>query len=322
VRPPGRAAGDERAQVFVSALEQAEQLMTAAEAVGPAARPLPLFYSLSQAGRGIAAARLPDPWRLAGHGLSVPTKDATSLLRRVAKPESKQPAKDRRHAFVGVAEATGSGQLIASVELGAVWAAIPHLLEQVAQPPLDNMAWRRPLRVYLTEWAHAEYPLVTQAPAALKIDGLSDGANVEQVCRELAEYPAAAGAMPAAVRDGADSPVMTERSPDGRMLPRVEWPIEPRGPSGWADRLEGVAPGVVSVGAAYLLPRLAGRDFLSPLMLWWVLLFGLSSVARYDPELWVAELDVNHSPTAVPIEAALDAAIEAVPELVLDALTQ
>jgi hypothetical protein len=56
-------------------------------------------------------------------------------------------------------------------------------------------------------------------------------------------------------------------------------------------------------------------------MLWWVLMFGLSSVARYDPEVWVAALDVNTSEQAVPIEAALDVALEALPELILDALT-
>jgi hypothetical protein len=56
-------------------------------------------------------------------------------------------------------------------------------------------------------------------------------------------------------------------------------------------------------------------------MLWWALLFGLSSVARYEPELWIGALDVNRSPLAVPIEAALDAALEALPDLILDALT-
>jgi hypothetical protein len=60
-RPPARIEG-ERAGVFISALEQAEQLMRAAADVGPAARALPLFYAISQAGRAIAAARLPDRW--------------------------------------------------------------------------------------------------------------------------------------------------------------------------------------------------------------------------------------------------------------------
>ena len=49
-------------------------------------------------------------------------------------------------------------------------------------------------------------------------------------------------------------------------------------------------------------------------------LFGLSSIARYDPELWIAALDVNNSQLAVPIEATLDIALDALPELILDAL--
>jgi hypothetical protein len=55
-------------------------------------------------------------------------------------------------------------------------------------------------------------------------------------------------------------------------------------------------------------------------MLWWVLLLGLSSIARYDPEQWISTLEVNTSKQAVPIEAALDSALVAVPELVLEAL--
>lgn len=71
-----------------------------------------------------------------------------------------------------------------------------------------------------------------------------------------------------------------------------------------------------------VLPALPVGDYLSPLMLWWVLLFGLSMVARYDPEVWAAALDENVSADAVPIEAALDAALEAVPDRILDALTE
>ncbi len=82
--PPALARGDaERTAVFM-ALEQSEQLMRAAEPVGHAARPLLLFYSLSQAGRAIAAARLEgDAWRLADHGLKVkdaPTGDPLHAL--------------------------------------------------------------------------------------------------------------------------------------------------------------------------------------------------------------------------------------------------
>lgn len=57
-------------------------------------------------------------------------------------------------------------------------------------------------------------------------------------------------------------------------------------------------------------------------MLWWVLLYGLSSIARYDPELWVAVLDVDGSDQAVPIEDTLNEALDALPDLILAALAE
>jgi len=61
--PPGHAGGKRQA-TFVMALDQAEQLFGASAATGPAARPLPLFYGLSQAGRALVATRTPaGPWK-------------------------------------------------------------------------------------------------------------------------------------------------------------------------------------------------------------------------------------------------------------------
>jgi hypothetical protein len=61
-------------------LRQAEELADAADAVTYAAKPLELFYSLSQAGRAIAAAGAPADWQLVGHGLSAPRRRAEPLL--------------------------------------------------------------------------------------------------------------------------------------------------------------------------------------------------------------------------------------------------
>jgi hypothetical protein len=60
--------------VYVSALQQSEELFAAASQVGYASRPLLAFYGLSQAGRAIAAAAhsaTGDDWRLHGHGLTI-----------------------------------------------------------------------------------------------------------------------------------------------------------------------------------------------------------------------------------------------------------
>ncbi|MFJ2774353.1 YaaC family protein [Streptomyces sp. NPDC087300] len=50
-KPPGRANGGSRRKTYAAALEQTEQMFRAAAIVGPATRPLQVFYGLSQAGR-------------------------------------------------------------------------------------------------------------------------------------------------------------------------------------------------------------------------------------------------------------------------------
>jgi hypothetical protein len=46
------------------------------------------------------------------------------------------------------------------------------------------------------------------------------------------------------------------------------------------------------------------------------------AVARHDPELWVEALDGNYSEQPVELEAALAEALEALPDLILDALSE
>lgn len=319
-QPPARVEG-ERARVFLSALEQAEQLMNAAADVGPAASPLLLFYAISQAGRAIAAARLDDPWRLSGHGLKAPAPgdSSTGLLHRVIRPDSGEGSKGRRQSFAGVAEATGSGPLTSALELGAVWAALPELMPPLPQPPLEDETWIRPLRVFRPVFDAAHLRLADMRPLELLIDGLPD-ADLDTLLQCLGNYPAAEGAYMWHTQGMRDDVLVTQPGPAG-MLPVFCWPDVPTNVQLRARHLNGIAPDYRGLGTRLLLPRAGGKNALSPLMLWWALLFGLSSIARYDPELWIAALDVNNSQLAVPIEAALGTASEALPELILDALT-
>lgn len=41
-------------------------------------------------------------------------------------------------------------------------------------------------------------------------------------------------------------------------------------------------------------------------MLWWSLLLGLSSLARYEPGAWTVALDLDRSELAVGLERVLD----------------
>lgn len=353
-QPPGGVNSDERRAVFTAALEQSEQLMRAAQDVGYAARPLPLFYSLSQAGRAIAAARLAGPaWRLARHGIGMrPDQDQISdLLQRSMRFDEESPkqvvARARRKSFAGVSDAIGSEVFDGEVELGAVWAAMPDLVEPVKQMPPrpQGTVWRRPLRAY---------PMVANTMIAARaerlmvmVDGLPAGLDADGIDAELEHYvferpvavltgigqlvnarqvsqfdptiltpagplmsPKQPGAPVTSFHDGVELPVLV--FPDAVMTSHNQHP-------GFLNR---VVPPYRQNPTRLLCPRLGDdSDHVWPLMLWWLLLFGLSSVARYDPELWVKTIDVNESPQAVPIEDALDLALEVLPELVLDALT-
>jgi len=54
---------------------------------------------------------------------------------------------------------------------------------------------------------------------------------------------------------------------------------------------------------------------LLPVLIWWVLLFGLSLLARYEPVAWQAALDLDHSKIADPLTSLLDDALEIFPDL-------
>ena len=74
--------------------------------------------------------------------------------------------------------------------------------------------------------------------------------------------------------------------------------------------------------AFWLLPEVGDeRDRLPPVLLWWVLLHGLSLLARYEPAAWRSALDLDKSPIADPLIDLLDNALQIVPDLLFEAAT-
>lgn len=70
-------------------------------------------------------------------------------------------------------------------------------------------------------------------------------------------------------------------------------------------------------GTDFVFPPVAGMtQTLRPLMAWWIVLYALSMVTRYHPAEWTRLIDVDRSPQATIIEFVLDAALEAVPDLI------
>lgn len=137
----------------------------------------------------------------------------------------------------------------------------------------------------------------------------------------LAHYPGAEGCRVVANTDGTakwdDSSYYGE---EREYL--VEW--EATGTS-LADRLARIAEIVpIDEGGAgpewWLIPKINGQPCPSRLMTWWAFLYALSILARYKPGPWSNALRVDASELAVPIEATLEVANDAIPSLVLAAL--
>jgi hypothetical protein len=57
-------------------------------------------------------------------------------------------------------------------------------------------------------------------------------------------------------------------------------------------------------------------------MAWWAVLYTLSMLARYEPATWVKLISVDDSEHAVPIERLLERAVNHLPVLIADTITE
>ena len=301
--PPGRGAEDERRPTYLAAIQQYEELMRAAAGTPYAARPLPLFYALSQGGRAVLAAHGGSEWTARGHGL------AEDVISEPIVEATIRPAPAKRDLYGLVSDVVGSPRLQTSVELGALWSELPDLFDT----PLPDQRWPRPIRVVPAIYSQRELVIGAASRAALVFpSGMTP--SKDELGQLLMHYP---GAEDLAFATAPGVPgLLTETTTLGSGV-LVGWRAdnEEDEPPQAVD----VAPEHRFVGAHWLIPRVGGVA-VTPLMTWWVLLFGLSLLARYEPAAWVAALDANTSLLAVPLEDALDVALEAVPHLLLEAL--
>jgi hypothetical protein len=305
--PPGLAASDEdRRATYCAALQQFEELLATARVAGPASKPLPLFYALSQAGRAIVAAHGEKP-ETHGHGLrEVPGgSEITSLLDRSIE---RNPRKDGLDTFGAVARATQSGDFDGTIKIGALWVANPH------SPRLPLEHWKPDWRLALTVLDENAKP--------------PEGSELQEHTQILRVVPFSD--PPEATKDHGEDlghdryPTIPEHS-DQFSIPRsidtvqswngyVIWRTD------WAT-LDEVAPRTTFGDQRYLVPLLPEQTkMLSPLLIWWVLLYGFSVYARYEPQLWLETLAVDRSSAAVGIEHLLTSALNWVPNLVYEAV--
>lgn len=306
--PPVPPGSDQRRATFQSALEQAEQQFRAAALIDFDSRALNLFYGLSQAGRALAAASTALPngdWRLNGHGLRLPGLDGVKadLASIVVKSDGKGDSSFRRLSSV-----FGSDQSD-TLTLGELWPLIyetsfgPRLGETIYTPlTVDPQAAHIPSGPFVAQSATIEIPPALMAIPAEDRPSLAD---------YLRRYPALAA--------------WVTSTPSGSAQ---DWP----GPNmqlslRWA-KPEGVATGhvldrslVIYRGNTLAYPTLGrASTTVHPLMAWWMVLFSLSMLTRYQPDVWTQMIDVNRSPQATAIEYVLETAVSAVPDLIDEAI--
>jgi hypothetical protein len=293
---------DERRAVFLAALEQAEELAEAARAVAPPSKPLLLFYALSQAGRAIAADVLQAPgWRIMGHGAS--PKHSAGGKHAVDRVLDSTVGIDQKEsgAFRVVSATLGSQVPGGAMKIADLWSSLPEL---------GGPAWlagleRRSLRLQSDSTGAGDALERLRAgltQARVDLDGDQDLAST------LDTYPSAAG--------------YEIRTVAYRMGPKVQvvvWPQQDA-PLGFR-RLDEVGVSLGERGTYYLRPPVSIDGTTPvPLMTWWAILLALSSLARYEPEVWVAALDVNTSRIATALEALMEVAEARIPKLVEEAL--
>jgi hypothetical protein len=300
-KPPHRAAENaNRRGLYGASLEQFDQLLHAARQIGPAARPLPLFYALSQAGRAIVAARGENP-EVTGHGLIEDRQRpaAADLLHRRIE---RKPARNGQDAFGAVSRAISSPEPKTSIELGELWVGLPstYMIPGSSWQP----DWRQVLVVFDSRPRENK-----EGEFELQIASFGGNPHHDEISTVLAQrYPTLPPRTKLARKTG-DNPLRR-----GNWVAVLSWSGD--------HAFDSIAPADHSKfsdtnGGRHLRPTLAGdSDLLNPLMSWWVLLFGLSIFARYHPSVWMEALEVDNSELAVPLEGVLDSALHTIPALV------
>jgi hypothetical protein len=113
------ASSSSRRGAFSAAMQQFEELMSASAAVGPASRPITLYYAIVQAGLAVAAAHKTDPWSFSKHGHGLKLQNVRAPIADIlVGPEG-------TGAFQIVAQATNSPPLQMPVTVGALWSSLP-----------------------------------------------------------------------------------------------------------------------------------------------------------------------------------------------------
>lgn len=324
--PPGRADTGSRQKTYAAALEQSEQTFQAAAAVGTATRPMQVFYGLSQAGRAIAAAAWTlkgEDWNLTSHGIKT---TGFHLLFPDIQIRTDPPG--TQGSFVRVSEALDSPVWEKQpVRLEDVWDLLPPNIRY----PLTTRDRLIPLHVDEGGIGTHEHSLLS-VPVCNIPARVVDAGTREALIDFLTSYPAVAQhdsyVTSRTLSLGSEAPpdYGTYNRDRGELTINWQMPLGTGfdGNATGAERLAHLRAMTRSyTGDRYFLPVLPPMNReMHPLMAWWAVLYALSMLSRYQPATWGALINVDNSQHAVPIERLLERAINHLPVLIADAITE
>ncbi|MFI5888499.1 YaaC family protein [Actinoplanes sp. NPDC051513] len=295
---------------FQASLEQCEQFVRAAQDADYATRPLQLFYAMSQGTRAAVAAspRVGQDWRVHGHGLSALT-EPTEL------PDVEVFA-NGNGLFQYMARVLDFSPLVQEerIRLGDLWPLIPESIEA----PLEGNGEPSAIMFWPGVWSQ-HHTLYGAELHWIRQDVVSRyGQDKEALARQFAQYPALKGLpwtaslnVPWQVGKSTVSLAIHFDLTDGQR-PDV---IKP------GSRL-GARYGVQVGDERFIAPAVGSMSGpMHPVLAWWAVLLGLSSLARYEPAGWAKMIDVNSSPYATAVEHLLDDAVLRIPGMLLNILT-
>jgi hypothetical protein len=321
--PPGAALGPEdRRRTYVFALEQAEQMFEAAVGVGPATRPLLVYYGLNQAGRAIAAAASEiesgDGWQMRGHGLHCQPGSLYGPLSDIRIWSNSPSSKGSFVKLSALLDSPVWGKE-SHITLTDFWDSLP---ENRLSPLHDRGESRRtPLYVEHRDLFSDPHPIVHVPVVFFPPWVINAPDSSKSLADYIASFPEARGFHSVVHYQGA---LAFQSHADGWGEINMNWMLPHEQPGSKLERLaylERISR--LYNGALYFFPELdaSGRSA-HPLMVWWAVLYTLSMLARYHPAEWAEHIDVDRSRHAVPLENLLKSAIDVVPRLIVEAIDQ
>lgn len=325
----GAAKSGDRRATFDAALEQAEQLFSAAGRVGTATQPILLFYGLSQMGRAIAAASpilSQKEYSLSGHGLTDgELQGAASQGLASLKIQS-----EAKGAFPAVAKALEASSIEEPIPLGDIWDLLPYadrfplpdrgkLQRLVLNPePGGFVRGQERARARLSPLPIGLQTTVTDPTQSRDtVHGDSIAEEYRLLGRFLEDYPTLSGWQ---TTNTPGQPIPYQRGSYGQE-DYLELPLILPKPAEQTESSALGTHGVAYHGEQYVYPRLDSSGLPAhPFMLWWAVLFPLSRLARYYPNVWAKLTSISSDVHAAPVEFILRESLRAVPELGLGAI--